>query len=274
MEAMTSDDAAEAPAVPVDSDFVVPPPSSPARRIEIDRPGAFRRFAAGAWHVLGGAGFLLRRPRLWLMAVLPAVLGGAALGAGLIFGVYEVGHVEAAVHSWRPRLPDVLDLIGALGLWAATLAAGVLLGLALVLLVCAPLLEWLERRTEALTGAPTSIAPPRGHDLRRAWVHALYLLPTVPVAFAVALVPFLGPIASGVGVALVLAFQLTAPALERRGLDFAARRRWHGVWRAEMLGFGAAALVLMPLLAPIAVPALAVGAARLVREIELETSEG
>src|SRR3982750_4389999 len=39
-----------------------------------ERPRAPRRLAAGAWHVLAGFGFLLRRPRLWPLALLPAIL--------------------------------------------------------------------------------------------------------------------------------------------------------------------------------------------------------
>jgi CysZ protein len=263
---MSADDAAEAAAAPPPADFVLPP-----RDVEAGpalRPSRGRRFAAGAWHVVGGAASLLRRPRLWLLAALPALLGVAAMGAGLILGVYAVRDIEAVVGPYRPRLPDVLDLVGILGLWGVILAAPVLLALAAVFFLCAPLLEWLARRAEALAGGTVSPAAPSRSAVGRAYRHALYLLPAIPVAFAVALVPFAGPLVAAIGVALVLAFQLTAPALLRRGADFAALRGWHRRWRAEMLGFGIAALILLPLLSPILGPALAIGAARLVREIE------
>jgi uncharacterized protein involved in cysteine biosynthesis len=64
----------------------------------------------------------------------------------------------------------------------------------------------------------------------------------------------------------VLTFQLSALPLARRGLDLRAMRAWHREWRAEALGFGVTALILLPLLTPILAPALATGAALLVQE--------
>jgi hypothetical protein len=44
--------------------------------------------------------------------------------------------------------------------------------------------------------------------------------------------------------------------------------RWHREWRAESLGFGVAGVALLWAVSPIVGPALAIGAARLVHEIE------
>jgi uncharacterized protein involved in cysteine biosynthesis len=270
----------------VPEDVVPAPPPKVAPVADIDmthtgveaeegsRPGWLVRLAAGAWHVPGGAAFLLRRPRLWGLAALPSALGGIGLVAGLILGVYGVRGVETTLSAHRPRLPDVADLIAALGLWTATLAAGVLGVFALVLFVSAPLLERLERRTEALAGGHASAPPARRGDTLRALQHSLYLLLAVPPAFLIALVPFVGPPIAGVLVAAALALQLTAPSLARRGLDFRAMRRWHRDWRAESLGFGVAALILLPLLSPILAPALATGAALLVHETEGDAPDG
>jgi CysZ protein len=264
---VTPDDAAPAAAAPPPAEFILRA-ASDGDVTAVPRPGRGRRFAAGAWHVLGGAAFLLQWPRLWGLAVLPALLGMAAMGAGLILGIFGVRDIEAVVHPYRPRLPDVLDLIGILGLWGVILAAAVLLALSFVFFLCAPLIEWLERRTEALHGGAVSASGPDRATVAQSYRHAWYLIVAVPPAFAIALLPFVGPLLSAVLIALVLSLQLTAPALARRGRNFAARREWHGRWRAEMLGFGIAALILLPLLSPILAPALAVGAARLVREIE------
>jgi CysZ protein len=67
-----------------------------------------------------------------------------------------------------------------------------------------------------------------------------------------------------------LALQQTDPALTRRGLDFQARRRWHRRFRPESLGFGAAglALLLVPIANLLLIPALTVGATRLVMELD------
>lgn len=258
---------------PEDTVDAVPPE---AARIELGlpeaeeqvtpRPGRLRRFAAGAWHVPGGAAFLLMRPRLWGMALLPGLLGMAAVVVGLMFGIYGVPGVEMRIGAHRPRLPDLLDLVADLGLWMGTLGAGVLGALALALIVSAPMMDWLQRRAERLAGGNAPAAAPGRHEALRALRHSLYLLLLVPPAFVVALIPFIGPPLAGAFIALVLTFQLTALPLARRGLDVNAMREWHREWRAETLGFGVAALLLLPLLTPILAPALATGAALLVQE--------
>jgi uncharacterized protein involved in cysteine biosynthesis len=230
------------------------------------RPGRWRRAAAGAWHVPAGAVFLIGHPRLWALAIAPAVLGMAAVAGGVALGIVGIPRVDAAIGAHRPHLPDLLDLFGLLGLWLGTLGAGAVGALALVLFLCAPLLEWLERRTEVMAGSTARAGAPRRADVQRAWRHSFYLLALMPIAFALALVPFAGPFAAGVLISLLLPFQLTAAALARRGLDVAGMRRWHREWRAEVFGFGATALLLLPVLAPVLAPTLVIGAARLVQE--------
>ena len=239
-----------------------------AEEAALPRPGGLRRFAAGAWHVPGGAAFLLGHPRLWLLSALPALLGLVAIVVGLMLGVYGVPGVERSLRAHRPRLPDVVDLVADLGLWLATLGAGVLGALALAFVFSAPLLEWLARRAEVLVGGVARTTAPRRQQALQALRHSLYLLFLVPPAFVVAMIPFLGPLLAGAFIALVLAFQLTALPLARRGMDLKAMRTWHGEWRVEALGFGVAALILLPLLAPILAPALAIGAALLVQETD------
>ena len=246
---------------------VAPPlPLAVAEHVAEPRPNAWHRFAAGAWHVPGGAAFLLRRPRLWAFALLPALLGLAALVVGLLLGVYALPGVERTVGARYPRLPDVIDLVADLGLWLGTLGAGMLLALSAALILCAPLLEWLQRRAEGMAGGNAPASAPRRHEALRAWRHSVYLMLLVPPAFLLALIPFAGPLLAGVFISSVLSFQLTALPLARRGMDLRALRSWHRQWRIEALGFGVAALILLPLLSPILAPALATGAALLVQE--------
>jgi len=271
---MVPEDAVPGPPATVAAPDIAVPADDVGEAAE-PRPGWLVRFAAGAWHVPAGAVFLLSKPRLWGAAVLPAVLGVVAIAGGVVLGIYGLSRVDKIITPHHPNLPDVVDLIATLELWTATVAASVLGALAVVLVVCAPLLEWLELRTELTAGGRASVdapAPAPGHALR-AMRRALYLLAVVPLSFAIALVPFLGPPIAGILVAMALAFQLTAPALARRGLDFRAMREWHREWRAETLGFGVTALILLPLLSPILAPALATGAALLVYETHGEESE-
>src|SRR5258705_3234014 len=60
----------------------------------IVRPSGPRRLGAGAWHVIAGFGFLLRRPRLWHLALLPPILTLACLTAGLLAALYSMHPVE------------------------------------------------------------------------------------------------------------------------------------------------------------------------------------
>jgi uncharacterized protein involved in cysteine biosynthesis len=232
------------------------------------RPGRLRRFAAGAWHVPGGAIFLLRHPRLWPLALLPALLGVAAVVGGLVLGVYGVRAVDETLGPHRPKLPDLIDLAGVLGVMSGTLASGVLAALTAVLLVSAPFLDGIGRRAEAAyegAGAVTRMGVP---EVLAALRHSLYLVAVVPLVFVLCVIPFAGPVLAVLLTALVLSFQLTAAPLARHGRDFRAMWQWHREWRAETLGFGVAAVVLLPLLSAILAPALAVGASLLVHEID------
>jgi uncharacterized protein involved in cysteine biosynthesis len=231
------------------------------------RPSWPRRFAAGAWHAPAAAIFLLRHPRLWGLALLPAVLGAAGLGAGLLLGVYGVQAVERFVAGHRLGVPDLMDLVVVIGLWGGTLSSGVLAALALAFLLCAPLLERLGWRVEALGAGQPAPPWPSAREIPSAFGRASLLLLAVPIGFGTSLLPVVGPFLATFGLAQALAIQQAAPPLSRRGRGFAARRAWHHQWRAESLGFGVSGLLLLPL-APLLVPALSIGAARLVQEIE------
>ncbi len=234
-------------------------------------PGRLRRAAAGAWHVPAGLVFLLRRPRLWPAALLPTAVGVGFVALGLALGFFFLNEVERAVAPAPGRLPGWLALLITLGLWLATLATGAVIGLALALLVAAPLLDRLSRRTEELSlGTAVDQAPGLAWELRQSFKGASWFVAAAPLVFLLGLVPLLGPLLQLGWGAAALAFQQTDSALARRGLDFGARRAWHSQWRWESLGFGLAGLV--ALLVPFAnfflAPGLAVGGTRLVIEIE------
>jgi uncharacterized protein involved in cysteine biosynthesis len=83
-------------------------------------------------------------------------------------------------------------------------------------------------------------------------------------------VPLVGPFLSAALGAPVLAYQAIDPTLTRRSLSFGQKRRWHLRWHGEVIGFGLAALIalLVPLVNAFLPPALAVGATRLVLDLE------
>jgi uncharacterized protein involved in cysteine biosynthesis len=237
-----------------------------------ERPGRVRRLAAGAWHVLGGLLFLLRHASLWPLAALPAILGVVFFVVGAAVGLLSLGSVEQAFAPHYAKLPPPWALAVMLAVWTTTIAAAVAVGLALALLLSAPILDHLSRRTEELA---TGFSQDRSHglpwEIAQSFKSALFFLAALPLAFAIGLLPLIGPLLEFLWAAHCLAAQQSAAPLLRRGLDGAAQRRWRREWRWECLGFGSAGLI--ALCVPFVAPALVVGMARLVVEIEAMAPE-
>lgn len=233
------------------------------------RPGALRRAAAGAWHVPAGFGFLLRNPGLWPLSALPSALAAVLLLSGLVAGLFAVPFADdwLAQQGQRRQLGGLLL---ALALYAALPVAGLLSGLALALLLAAPILERLSRETERrVRGRSEEAGSGLAWEVLQSLRGALYFALRTPGVLLVGLVPFAGPLLAALWGAHALAFQVTEAPLQRRGLDFWARRVWHRENRAESMGFGLAGLLALfvPLANLLLAPALTVGATRLVLEL-------
>jgi len=240
-------------------------------------PGVLRRAAAGAFFVPAGFALVLRRPRLWPYALLPSLLAVAFMAAGFVLGLFAIPGLEALIAPRLEQVPTWLRVSAVVAAWIACLGSGLLLGLALALLLTAPILERFSRRVEALVGGRTG-----DHDRGLGWEvgqsvrGAAYFLAAAPGVFLLALIPFVGPVLGAVWGAHALSFQQTEAPLSRRGLSFTARRQWHRRWRPESLGFGLAGLVtlLVPLANLFLTPALTAGAALFVLELEPREPEG
>jgi uncharacterized protein involved in cysteine biosynthesis len=234
------------------------------------RPGPLRRAGAGAWHVLAGFGFLLRRPSLWPLAILPALLALVCLIGGVLLAVYSVGWIERAFLPAQSRLTTVGFLM-TMTIYVGTILAGLVLGLAVALLLSAPILEALSSRVDALVrGEKVDRSKGWKWEMAQAFRGTLYFLGAAPGVFLLNLLPLVGPPLALLWGSYALAFQQTDAALARRGMDFAQRRAWHRYWKLECLGFGLAGLVtlIVPLANFLIGPALAVGGTLLVLELE------
>jgi CysZ protein len=235
------------------------------------RPGIPRRAAAGAWQVPAGFVFLLRNPRLWPLAALPAALAVLLTGAGAFASLLLVPRVDAALGPAPGSLPEWLALPMSLLLGLATVGAGAFLGLGLAFALAAPLLELLSRRVEARARGKLEDAS-RGlrFEVTESLRGALYFLVAAPGVLLLGLVPIVGPLLSMLWGSRAVAFQMTDPALTRRGLRFADKRRWHREWRAETLGFGLAGMLglIVPLANLLIAPALVTGGTLLVLDLE------
>jgi CysZ protein len=257
----------------VTDDFALHPEGALPPEVATVRPGPPRRLAAGAWHVLAGFAFLLKRPRLWPLALLPAILAGVCLLGGLVGAVYAMHSIESALVPGPDKIGPLLGFALTLVVWIGTLVSGLVLGLAVALVLSAPVLERLSRRVDALVRGE-AMDHDRGWrwDLWQSFRGTLYFLAAAPGVFLLGLVPLIGPPMAMLWGAYALAFQQTDAALARRGLDFAARRAWHRSWKMESLGFGITGLVtlVVPLANLLVTPALAVGGTLLVLELEDE----
>jgi CysZ protein len=215
------------------------------------------------------AAALLRAERsLWPWALVPLALNLAAfaVAASVFFASLDSlaapverflavpeperwwGYLQAAPLRLLAALVKVV-LIGAFGLalyFGFTVIGGV---------IAAPFLDVLSERVERLA---TGREPPNVHGvtavLRRAARSALeegkrvaFFLALQLAFVALGFVPGLQPfaaLASLAASALFMPLDYTGFALDRRGVRFAARRRWLARHPLEMLSFGGFALVL------------------------------
>jgi CysZ protein len=241
------------------------------------RPGLVRRVAAGAWHVPAGFGILLRSPRLWPLALLPAVLAALLLVLGAVAGYFLIPQVEARFAPTPGDRPVWVELPASLLLWTAVVGSGVFLGLGVALLLAAPILDLLSQRVEAkVRGSVADSSHGFLWELVQSLRGGLYFLLAVPGVFLLGLIPLVGPFLAVLWGGRAVAYQMTDPALTRRGLGFKERWRWHREWLPESQGFGLAGMVglLVPLANLLLAPALVAGGTLLVLSLEPLSSPG
>ena len=235
------------------------------------RPGFVRRAAAGAWHVPAGFAIILRSPRLWPLAALPVALAVLLIFLGAVLGVFLIPQVEAEFAPTPGTRPVWFELPTSLLLWTAVLGTGVFLGLGVALLLAAPILEQLSRQVEARVRG-TVVDSGRGlvWEIVQSLRGGLYFLIAAPGVFLLGLIPIVGPFLSALWGGRAVAYQMTDPALTRRGLGFKSRWRWHREWLPESQGFGLAGMVglLVPFANLLLGPALVAGGTLLVLALE------
>jgi uncharacterized protein involved in cysteine biosynthesis len=221
--------------------------------------------------VAAGFGFLLRNRSLWSLSLAPAAIAGILVNLGLVAGAFLAVQIETRLAPSQAHVPALVGLALTLSLWFGVVMAATALGLALSLLLTAPLLERLSRKVEAqLGGRGAGRVPSERWDIALSMRTGLVFVGAAVVAMGLAVVPIVGPVLSAAIGAPLLAYQAIDPTLTRRDLAFAHKRAWHLRWRGEVVGFGLAALValLIPGVNALLPPALAVGATRLVLDLE------
>ena len=245
--------------------------AEPAASAVARRPGILRRGGEGAWHVFSALGFLLKRPSLWPLALLPTILVALGLVFGLLVGAFALRAAESVLLPEPGKLTPAVAVILTATLWLSVLASGMLLGLGVALLLAGPILDRLSQRVETIHGTDVQRAE-KGltWEVAQSLRVRLRLLASSPGILLVGLLPLLGPVLVLLWSSHVLALQETDGPLARRGLPSRARRAWHRRYRAESLGFGMAGLafLLVPVANFLLAPILTVGGTLLVLELE------
>lgn len=233
-----------------------------------------RDFLAGVGFFLQGMQWIARHGRWWLFGLIPAVIAFALyVGALVLLGTNALSLAEtftpfADTWAWREAFRATV----AIALFLGGLAAAVVTFTAVTLTIGEPFYEKLSAAVDPLPDEPDEPwwrTLPR--SIRDSLVTLGYLLLfTVPLFF-LGFVPVVGqtvvPVVGAAVSGFFLTVELTALALERRGLArrdrFALLRRN----RASALGFGVGVflLFLVPLVSVLLMPAAVAGAALLVR---------
>lgn len=223
-----------------------------------------------------GAWTLLVSPSLWGWAMIPVALFGlfatiaawsatsvfarVRATAGRSFGAGSAGMAGAAV-------------AGAVGV-VAYIAVALVVALWVVPLFSAPFMDALAARVDRYQGREESLAVQVWRSLRVVLAGLFYVaIPQALLALVGFVVSPLAPVcfvvAAGLG-ALGLAYDSLDWPLSRRGLGVSARVAWMRAHAGPTFGLGLAvwAVSLVPGLVLLALPAIVVGAVRLVNDIE------
>ena len=245
-------------------------------------PSGLGAAAAGAGDLFRGMRLFLRTPGVRLLGVLPVVLAGllalALLGVLLAFLDDLARALTPFAAGWPAEARTLARALAGLAVLLAGLALLVVSFATLCQVLGQPFYETISDRVERrLGGAPPATGTPWWRTFPRATLESAVLfaltLGAAALLFVVDVVPVLGQTAGPVLSALVsgflLAVELLAIPLERRGLHLVGRLRFAWHHRAAVAGFGATAFVLflVPLLSLVAMPGAVVGAVLLVRRL-------
>jgi CysZ protein len=229
-----------------------------------------------------GAAILLRSPRLLRLGALPAVVTVVLyVAAVVVLGRFlpDLGALLTPfARTWSAGARETAEAVAEIAVVAAAALVGVLTFVAVTLAIGGPFYERLSELVDDGVG-PVPDGPRRSasSSLWRGARDGLLLVVLSAVAgvllFVAGFVPVLGqtvvPVVAALTGGRLLVLEFTAPALERRGIGFRARRRL--VRSRRVLGWAVGVptylLCLIPLVAVVAVPVGAAASTLLAREL-------
>ena len=231
--------------------------------------GAARDFVTGVRYFGQGLVMLVRRPRLLLTGMLPAVLTTAILLGAMIALIVNIGDLSALVtpfaNGWGGGWRDAARIAAGITMIAAAVLLGLVGFTALTLIVGDPFYEHIAERIEDDLGAVPDRADAPWWKLmpvsiRDALVLMLRSLLWTVVLFLAGFIPAIGQTAVPVLVVLVtawfLALEVVAVPFYRRGLGLRDRTALLRPRRMLLVGLGlpAALLSMIPLATIVVMP--------------------
>ncbi len=242
--------------------------------------GHLRSFVDGVGFFFQGVRWVARNPRWWLFGLIPALIVFVAYAAGLYWlGTHATGLAEWATpfaDGWAQAARTALRALVGLAIFGAGVVLSVVTFTAVTLILGEPFYEKLSEQVELSFGdLPSGHELPLWKSIPRSIKDSLItlgyvLLFTVPLFFlgfvpvvGQTVVPVLGALVSG----FFLTVELTALAMERRGMRRKSRFAVLRGNKAPALGFGVLLFLifLIPLASVVAMPAAVAGAAIMVR---------
>jgi CysZ protein len=234
--------------------------------------------ADGIGFVLKGVAWIARHPRWWVFGLIPALIALVLY----VFALIWLGTHATDVAEWATPFADdwgwraVFRTLVGIMIFVGGLALAVLTFTAVALAIGEPFYEKLSEKVEEdLGGLPGGVDPPFWRtffrSIRDSLITLLYVLMfTIPL-FVLGFVPVIGqtvvPVLGAIVSGFFLTVELTALAMERRGI---ARKERFALLRSNLavsLGFGIPVFLafLVPLVVVVAMPGAVAGAAMMVR---------
>lgn len=249
-----------------------------------------REVFGGFGVLLRGLGIVLRKPRLFLLGALPALITSLLFLAALItLAVNITGLVAWATpfaedweSAWRGLVRGALSLALLAGAVLVMVVAFTTVTLALGSPIYDKIAELVEQE---LGGAPEAadeaLLASVTRSVRQSTGVVLVSLTVTVSAFLLGLVPVVGwmvaPVLTAVAGGWLLGIELTASAFDRRGLlRVRDRRHFMGTRRWRVLGFAVPTyfLLAIPFVAVAVFPAATAGGTILARELLPENPQG
>jgi CysZ protein len=234
-------------------------------------------FAEGVGFFLKGLGWMARHPGWWLFGLIPALIAFALYVAALVWLGMNAGDVAA----WMTPFADdwgwaglFRTLVGIL-IFVVGLALSVITFTAVALAIGEPFYEKLSEKVEedfgSVPGADLPFWRSLFRSIRDSLVTLAYVLMLTIPLFILGFIPVIGqtivPVLGALVSGFFLTVELTALAMERRGLRRKARFAILRGNKGTALGFGVAIFLtfLIPFVAVIAMPGAVAGATLMVR---------